>query len=48
MLNFKKSQVGAFTESSAYNLNKLSKEKRDEVLKAYFSKEGANYSLTSI
>jgi glucosylceramidase len=37
---------GAFTESSAYNLNKLSKEKRDEVLKAYFSKEGANYSLT--
>ena len=37
---------GAFTESSAYLLNRLSKEKRDEILKAYFSREGANYSLT--
>lgn len=37
---------GAFTESSAYLLNKLSKENRDTILKAYFSKEGANYSLT--
>jgi glucosylceramidase len=37
---------GAFTESSAYLLNKLSKENRDTILKAYFSKEGARYSLT--
>jgi len=37
---------GAFTESSAYLLNELSKENREEILKAYFSKEGANYSLT--
>ena len=37
---------GAFTESSAYLLNKLSKENRDAILKAYFSKEGARYSLT--
>lgn len=37
---------GAFTESSAYLLNRLSKPNRDTILKAYFSKEGANYSLT--
>lgn len=37
---------GAFTESSAYLLNKLSKENRDKILKAYFSEEGANYSFT--
>ncbi len=37
---------GAFTESSAYLLNKLSKKNRDEILKAYFSRDGANYSLT--
>ena len=37
---------GAFTESSAYLLNKLSKENRDKIINAYFSKEGANYSLT--
>ncbi|MFD2567083.1 glycoside hydrolase family 30 protein [Pseudotenacibaculum haliotis] len=37
---------GAFTESSAYLLNKLSKENRQEVLEAYFSEKGANYSLT--
>ena len=37
---------GAFTESSAYLLNKLSKNNRDTILKAYFAKEGANYSLT--
>ncbi|NAS32011.1 glycosyl hydrolase family 30 [Flavobacteriaceae bacterium R38] len=37
---------GAFTESSAYLLNKLSTKNRDEILKAYFSSEGANYSLT--
>ena len=37
---------GAFTESSAYNLNQLSPENRMEVLQAYFSKEGSAYSLT--
>jgi glucosylceramidase len=37
---------GAFTESSAYLLNKLSKKNRDTILKAYFAREGANYSLT--
>ena len=37
---------GAFTESSAYLLNRLSTENRDAVLKAYFGKDGANYSLT--
>lgn len=37
---------GAFTESSAYLLNKLSKENRNKIINAYFSREGANYSLT--
>lgn len=37
---------GSFTESSAYLLNKLSKKNRDKVLQAYFSEQGANYSLT--
>ena len=37
---------GAFTESSAYLLNKLSKENRKKIINAYFSKDGANYSLT--
>jgi len=37
---------GAFTESSAYLLNQLSKKNRDTILQAYFSKDGANYSLT--
>jgi len=37
---------GSFTESSAYLLNKLSKENRTKILKAYFSEEGANYTLT--
>ncbi|WP_299050456.1 glycoside hydrolase family 30 protein [uncultured Polaribacter sp.] len=37
---------GAFTESSAYLLNQLSKKNRDTILQAYFSQEGANYSLT--
>ncbi|MFD2561036.1 glycoside hydrolase family 30 protein [Aquimarina rubra] len=37
---------GAFTESSAYLLNKLGKENRDKIIKAYFGREGANYSLT--
>jgi glucosylceramidase len=37
---------GAFTESSACLLNKLSKENRKKIIDAYFSKEGAHYSLT--
>lgn len=37
---------GAFTESSAYLLNRLSKKNRDTILKAYFAKDGARYSLT--
>lgn len=37
---------GAFTESSAYLLNQVSKGKREEILNAYFSDEGAKYSLT--
>ncbi|HNU13209.1 MAG TPA: glycoside hydrolase family 30 protein [Chitinophagaceae bacterium] len=37
---------GSFTEASAYLLNKLSKANRDKILKAYFSEEGANYTLT--
>ena len=37
---------GAFTEASAYLLNKISKKNRDTIIQAYFSEEGANYSLT--
>lgn len=37
---------GAFTESSAYLLNKLGKENRKKVIEAYFGEDGANYSLT--
>ena len=37
---------GSFTESSAYLLNRLSKKNRALILDAYFSKKGANYSLT--
>ena len=37
---------GSFTEASAHLLNKLSKSNRKKVLDAYFSEEGANYSLT--
>ena len=37
---------GSFTEASAHLLNKLSVGKRDEILKAYFNEDGANYSLT--
>lgn len=36
---------GAFTESSAYLLNKLSTENRKKILEAYFGNDGANYSL---
>ena len=37
---------GAFTEASASLLNKISKKNRDRIIQAYFSEEGANYSLT--
>lgn len=37
---------GSFTESSAYLLNQLSKENRQEIIEAYFGDEGARYSLT--
>ena len=37
---------GSFTESSAYLLNTISQKNRDTILRAYFSREGANYSLT--
>jgi glucosylceramidase len=37
---------GSFTEASACLLNRLSKAKRKEILDAYFSEEGAKYSLT--
>ena len=37
---------GAFTESSAYLLNQLGKENRQKIIDAYFSEDGANYSLT--
>ncbi len=37
---------GAFTESSAYVLNQLSKEKREAVINSYFSASESAYSLT--
>ena len=37
---------GSFTESSAYLLNKLSKQNRDSIIEAYFGESGAKYSLT--
>ena len=37
---------GAFTESSAYLLNQMSDTKRKEIIDAYFSENGSNYSLT--
>jgi glucosylceramidase len=37
---------GAFTESSAYLLNRLSEGNRKKIMQAYFSENGANYSLT--
>ena len=36
---------GAFTEASASLLNQLGGENREKILRAYFAKEGANYSL---
>ncbi|MEX0289731.1 MAG: glycoside hydrolase family 30 beta sandwich domain-containing protein [Flavobacteriaceae bacterium] len=37
---------GSFTASSAYLLNLLGKANRQKIIEAYFSKEGAAYSLT--
>ena len=37
---------GSFTEASAYLLNAMSESKRAAIIKAYFSDEGAQYSLT--
>lgn len=37
---------GSFTEASASLLNRLSKKNRTKILDAYFSENGANYSLT--
>jgi len=37
---------GSFTESTAYLLNQLSREKRQTILDAYFGENGAKYSLT--
>ena len=37
---------GSFTESSASLLNRLSEKNRKKILDAYFSEDGANYSLT--
>ena len=37
---------GAFTEASAHLLNQMTPKKRTEILDAYFSRKGANYSLT--
>ena len=37
---------GSFTESAAYVLNQLSPAERENVLKAYFSTNGAAYTLT--
>ena len=36
---------GAFTEAAADTFYKMSKEKRTEIIKAYFSKEGLNYNF---
>ena len=36
---------GAFTEASASLLNQLGVENREKILRAYFAKKGANYSL---
>ncbi len=37
---------GSFTEASAHLLNQLGKPNREKVIKAYFGKDGAKYSLT--
>ena len=37
---------GAFTQATAYLLNQLSDTNKEKVINAYFSKQGAAYSLT--
>ena len=37
---------GSFTESSAYLLNKMSSEKRKQIIELYFGDNGAKYSMT--
>lgn len=37
---------GSFTKASSYLLNQMSKEKRAEIIEAYFGESGAKYSLT--
>ncbi len=37
---------GAFTESSAFLVTKLSESNRKKIMNAYFGEDGANYSLT--
>jgi glucosylceramidase len=37
---------GSFTESAAYVINNLPQSKQNEILEAYFSPEGAGYTLT--
>ena len=37
---------GSFTEASAYLLNELSEENRNDIIEAYFGESGARYSLT--
>ncbi|GLV40111.1 Glucocerebrosidase 1b [Carabus blaptoides fortunei] len=39
---------GAFTDTSGYNLNTLNKDARENVMKAYFSKDGIEYSLCRV
>lgn len=36
---------GAFTESSGYNLTKVSENVKEDILKAYFSEDGLKYNL---
>lgn len=36
---------GAITESTAYNISKLSPEKQEEIYRAYYSEEGSHYSV---
>ncbi|WP_394749933.1 glycoside hydrolase family 30 protein [Spongiimicrobium salis] len=37
---------GSFTEASAHLLNQMGEDNRSKILNAYFSEQGANYSLT--
>lgn len=37
---------GSFTQATAHLMNQLSKQNQQKIINAYFSEEGANYSLT--